>query len=170
MTMIRQILIIATALTALSALNCYTIIKPFQLGLRDQYNKQYFSSEVELNPDLLDEWIQRRLDPPTYMITKLYHPGGSNRISRTRQISFFTSGKILLYSEFEIITGTTHNGRYRLSADTLIVYFDDKSDIEKYLYRIDDDRLTLTGTWKYEYASYSLVDNNSGDYARYGSQ
>ena len=85
-------------------------------------------------------------------------------------LSFYTSGKVVYYSTIENRNGITRNGKYRLFADTLVVYFNDKTDIEKYLYNIYEDRLTITQLWKYEYASFTLDGRSSSVYSRYQSE
>ena len=158
----RKLSIIAVvALLILSALNCNSIFTSIQLGpgQRDRDNQQYFSSELVLNSDLIiDDWVQE------IAIMRERNTRGQERVrsqSFSCELSFFTSGKI----SFD--NGKIHNGRYRLFADTLVAYFDDQSDIEKYLFHIKEDQLTLTGLWKYEYAAYTLIGNNTAIYDRY---
>ena len=137
------------------------------MGVRAQYDEQYFGSELKIYPDLLDDWIKR-----THVHSES-HTREETLITDydiIQKISFYTSGKVTFYAESENRSGITHDGRYRLFADTLVVYFDDRSDVEKYLFRIDDDQLTLQGLWKFEYASYTLVVGNSSTYNRYQSE
>ena len=164
-----SLVIFATLLLSLSSFSCYTITRSIPAGVRTQYNHQYFNAELKLNPELLDDWVQRAYvqpAPSAIFYSKQTNPG----YFIIRQISFYTTGKVTFYSEFENRNGISHNGRYRLFADTLVVYFDDQTDIEKYLFRIDEDRLTLTGVWKYDYASYTLTASNSSTYDRYQSE
>ena len=163
--------IVAMIFLSLSSYACYTIIKSIPVGLRTDYNQQYFSSEVELIPELLDEWVQRT-PAPTYTrpMTRGEETVTNARAPIGRVLSFYTSGKVTFCSEFESRHGVTHNDRYRVFADTLVVYFEDKSDIEKYVFVIYGDQLTLTGLWKFEYASYTLTASNSSVYDRYQSE
>jgi hypothetical protein len=141
------------------------------MGLRTEYNQQYFSSEVVLIPELLDEWVQR-FPPPTYNRTnyRSVETGYNAREPIGRVLSFYTSGKVTFSSVGESRYEVTQNGRYRIFADTLVVYFDDKSDIEKYLYEIREDELTLTGIWKFDFASFTITTSNSSIYHRYQSE
>ena len=161
---------ILTAALSLSPLGCFTIVNPLQVGIRTQYDQQYFNAEVQLDPELLDDWVQRMPIRVNNAVNYESHNRSFYIRRLSRVLSFYTNGKIVCYSEFENPNGVTHNGKYRLFADTLVVYFDDKTDIEKYLYNIYEDRLTLTELWKYEYTSYTLNGAASNVYSRYQSE
>jgi len=167
----RTLVLITTALFALFAFNCYTILKSSHSVSRAQHEQQYFTSALMVDPALVDNWFPRgNLSSFHATSTSNHDHPPKTQAEFTQSLSFHASGTLVRLSEFGNSYQITHNGRYRIISDTVIVCFDDESDIEKYLYSIADNRLTLTGIWKNEDARYNLTSNNLGIYHRSENQ
>ena len=125
--------IIALAVLSFAPLSCFTVVNSLQVGVRSQYDQRYFNAEVQLDPELLDDWVQMMPFRVSRGGTRESSGGFVDVVQISRMLSFYTSGKVVYYSTIENRNGITRNGKYRLFADTLVVYFNDKTDIEKYL-------------------------------------
>jgi cobyric acid synthase len=148
----NDLIIVVLSLLQIGFISCYTVIKPFPVSDREQNNRNAFQRELIVDNNLIATWINKQL-----LMDYGY---------KVRTVIFTSKGKVYFNVNRNVSGNNFEVGDYRIFGDSLIVYFDNKYFLEKYLYKIENNRLHLESMREDKNELYTMVEDNSFSYQR----
>jgi len=111
-------------------LSCYTVLQPPKLSEEDREIQEMFSLKFSVNEELIGSWTR------TYVIAD------GPRV--TPIINFTSLGDLSYYSNLGVLRNECFLGKFKTNSDTLIIKFNDKHSLEKFIFKVDKGFLQLS--------------------------
>ena len=136
--------------------SCYTIIiKPVRKNNVVIVNRNaidFDALKFDVDPELIDSWSNSKLWMDYGYVVK--------------RLQFRYNGKMIYYPNYDSQDSYGEEGEFRTLSDTLIVRFRNSYIIEKFTYKIDHNRLSLSSFGESENGQYTIVQSSTNLYSR----